>query len=326
MLKRPLKFIKEKIRSSIFKQSRQAMDSLPHYQGISLYDIGAAGEIEPRWKNFEEQLYYFGFEPDSRSREGLVKKETKCREYTVYPYALGQSTGTSIFYETNKPVLSSFLKPNLELLRIFPESNRWEIYGQAHVPLTSLDELQTERVDFIKIDTQGSELDILRGARSTLSKCIGIEVEVEFIDLYSDQPLFGEIVTFLKDLDFIFIDFINICRWEQIKWDGKKNWHNGLGQCVFGDALFLRKPEYIVLRNSRQEISTYLACLLLYQRFDLIEITIEQIHDDIRESYQLFNLKCGKLRKRFNLSLKIHKYTDIIHSMLGINSRSHLLY
>jgi hypothetical protein len=64
----------------------------------------------------------------------------------------------------------------------------------------------------------------------------------------------------------------------------------------------------------------------LYQRFDLIEITINQIHNDIRESYQLFNLKCNKLRKRFNLSLKIHKYVDIIHSMLGINSRSHLLY
>ena len=326
MFKRLLKFFRDKIRMGMFKQAHKAMESLPDFQGISLYDVGAAGEIEPRWKNFEEQLYYFGFEPDSRSTKEIIKKETKCRGYKVYPYALGQTSGRSIFYETNKPVLSSFLKPNLELLRIFPESNRWEICGQSQLPLSSLDEIQTGRVDFLKIDTQGSELDILRGAKSTLSKCVGIEVEVEFIDLYSNQPLFGEVATFLRDLDFHFIDFINICRWEQMKWNGNKNWHNGLGQCVFGDALFLRKPEYIVLRNSKQEISTYLACLLLYQRFDLIEITINQIHHDIRENYQLFYLKSHKLRKRFNLSLKIHKYIDIIHSMLGINSRSHLLY
>jgi FkbM family methyltransferase len=42
------------------------------------------------------------------------------------------------------------------------------------VPMISIDSLNLERVDFIKIDVEGMELDVLRGARETLKRCTPI--------------------------------------------------------------------------------------------------------------------------------------------------------
>ena len=54
------------------KKYLNALKSLPNNGEITLIDIGAAGDIEPRWKPFEEFLNYIGFEPDERSRKIIV--------------------------------------------------------------------------------------------------------------------------------------------------------------------------------------------------------------------------------------------------------------
>ena len=40
---------------------------------ISLLDIGAAGDIQPRWEVVSKYINYIGIEPDSRSRVSLKK-------------------------------------------------------------------------------------------------------------------------------------------------------------------------------------------------------------------------------------------------------------
>ena len=68
-----------------------------------------------------------------------------------------------------------------------------------------------ERVDFIKLDTQGSELDILHGAAETLGRgVLGIEVEVEFVEMYLGQPLFRDVDRHLNSMGFELIDLCNI--------------------------------------------------------------------------------------------------------------------
>ena len=59
-----------------------------------------------------------------------------------------------------------------------------------------------QEVDFIKIDTQGSELSILKGSTDSLKNAIGLEIEVEFVDIYENQPLFNEVDSFVRKMDF----------------------------------------------------------------------------------------------------------------------------
>ena len=61
--------------------------------------------------------------------------------------------------------------------------------------------------DLIKLDTQGSELDILKSlSKNNLNNVLGIEIEVEFIEMYKNQPLFGEINSFLSKNNFEILD------------------------------------------------------------------------------------------------------------------------
>lgn len=57
--------------------------------------------------------------------------------------------------------------------------------------------------DFIKIDTQGSELDILRGAKKSLKNCHGLLVELSLIQNNENCPKFYEVISFLEEHNFI---------------------------------------------------------------------------------------------------------------------------
>ena len=174
--------------------------------------------------------------------------------------------------------------------------------------------------DFIKIDVQGGELSVLKGAARTLSSTLGVEAEVEFIPMYDEQPLFGEICEFLTKYDFEFIDFTTIGRWERQSF-------NGSGQAVYGDALFLKSPE-TVIRNHHtiEELSNYLKILLVYYRFDMIDFVISKLSDEKRNTFNSFCENIIPIRKRFNLVCRCSFWSTRIMRFFGLNYRSHLIY
>ena len=69
--------------------------------------------------------------------------------------------------------------------------------GTTEITLVSLDgwasEAGVEAIDIMKLDVQGAELEVLKGARGLLGGVRLIELEVAFNPIYKDQPLFGEI-------------------------------------------------------------------------------------------------------------------------------------
>jgi hypothetical protein len=58
-------------------------------------------------------------------------------------------------------------------------------------------------IDYLKVDTQGAELSILKGAGDLLDSARVLEVEVEFNPIYKGQPLFSDVDTFLRDKGFV---------------------------------------------------------------------------------------------------------------------------
>lgn len=197
------------------RKLERILATLPEFRHIHLIDIGAAGDIEPRWRSISRFVNYLGFEPDERSRVELIDRKNQCSEYEIVPKAIWETTGKFLLQLCAKPEVSSFFPPNLEFLKNFPNKKRFEFHKVKEIDCVTLDSLDLKNPDFIKIDIQGGELRALFGATKTLENCFGLELEVEFLELYKGQPLFGEIVKYLEKHGFQFFDFVNLCRWER---------------------------------------------------------------------------------------------------------------
>ena len=165
---------------------------------IGLVDVGASGGLEPRWYSIRRNIKSFLFEPDARSHQGL-----KSADYIeeIFPVGLGNSQTNTVLNLCRKPGVSSILSPRHSFLSRFPNSERFDVVAQETIKLSTLDKClmgRWQECDFIKIDTQGSELDVLHGGDALLDNpIIGLEVEVEFVRMYEEQPLFGDICSYL---------------------------------------------------------------------------------------------------------------------------------
>ena len=98
-----------------------------------------------------------------------------------------------------------------------------------------------KEIDYMKIDTQGSELEILKGSTNFLDGIIGLEVEVEFVEIYKGQPLFPEVNEFIQSHGFSLIDMKRTFWKRRVRDAG-----DGKGQIIFADVLYFKQPEQVL--------------------------------------------------------------------------------
>lgn len=323
-----LTFIEKAIRSYIRRVNRKnnkiivdAIKKLPIETSITLVDVGAAGDIEPRWKKIEPVLKYIGFEPDERSNVLLQKKTNNCLQYQILPYALWDKKGTIDINLCSAPQVSSHYFPNRNFLDLFPNAKRFNIESTVTLHTEKLDDLAIGTADFMKLDIQGGELNAIKGAERLLQKTLGLEVEVEFLPLYSKQPLFGEISDFLSKSDFEFIDFVCLIRWQ-------RKAHNAFGQCMFADALFLKSPERIVeiARLDDLVLSKYLSICLLYNRYDLIDRVMELIGTQRATIFDNFIRTIQPLKEKEKKLIKMNSWASKFIRLYGNEYKVHVTY
>jgi FkbM family methyltransferase len=166
-------------------------------------DVGSRDGVRPAWRALHPNALLIGFDPDPLECARLNAAAGDPARERYEPFALGAESGAGLLHLTRDPQSSSLYEPNEATLRRYPELWRHEPVGRKTVQLSSIDDWSASAavtgIDVIKVDVQGAELDVLRGARRMLSSARIVETEVEFQELYNGQPLFCDVVSFMHE-------------------------------------------------------------------------------------------------------------------------------
>lgn len=114
--------------------------------------------------------------------------------------ALGAEEGERIIHLSSNDYLSSSLLEPKEHLTQFTHV---QFTGKEKITVTKLDSCNLpETFDFLLLDVQGFELEVLKGAIKTLQHIRTIYLEYSLRELYAHQPLLHDIDAFLDTLQF----------------------------------------------------------------------------------------------------------------------------
>lgn len=143
-----------------------------------------------------------GFEPQPHALAKLEQRKGPRERYL--PYAVGDGTQRTL-HVCELEGMTSLLEPDPAHLALF---NLFPIWGKVkeELPVSTrkLDDIgEIAAMDFLKMDVQGGERDVLAHGRARLKDAVAVQTEVSFVPLYKNQPPFSEIDLALRELGFI---------------------------------------------------------------------------------------------------------------------------
>jgi len=207
-----------------FILGNQLVDIFNKHRIESLFfiDIGAKDELD-FLGTVSSITTIVGFEPNPIELKRLKEKYSKnnFKSLELLADCVSDAEGTVSFNIANRSSMSSLLEKDADNYQkhfgLYKNFENWKSnIGIDSVITTSaitLDHFITDKnavIDYLKIDTQGSELKILRGAEKLLNeKRINVlKIEVSTIAVYQDQVLFSDIDIYLRHKGYILVDLI----------------------------------------------------------------------------------------------------------------------
>ena len=181
-----------------FPERRRA--DLMHRLAIEhVIDVGAnIGQYIAELRTNAYQGQIVAFEPLSDAFQVLAEKAREDPRLTVYPFAIGATEEEAAINVAENSYSSSLLPMAAVARQATPEAS---YVGRQHVCVRTLDSFMLP-AGWVKIDVQGSERDVLSGAKCTLQRAKAVEIELSFTTLYEGQLLAWETHEVLTALGF----------------------------------------------------------------------------------------------------------------------------
>jgi len=172
------------------------------FNPVSCLDIGAfEGTWTDEFKEIFPECSVLMLEGQHEKEPFLAKTKQKYKDVDYRIALLGADETTVTFnkYESASSVLDEYnetgaKKESRQLTRLDSV-----IFGTAFA-----------KPDFIKIDTQGYELEILKGSQKAMTSAEFILLEVSFLDIYKNCPLAADVIRFMQENGFVIYDICTL--------------------------------------------------------------------------------------------------------------------
>jgi len=179
---------------------------LKHFDVDCVFDVGA--NVGQYGMMLREYAGYRGlivsFEPNPTAREKLRKASSRDSLWQIEPIALGATAGTARFHAFDMSELGSF--------RTFSESGHAPRHAGARlidVEVRTIADFLPEALQrwsfkrpFLKMDTQGFDLEVAKGAGDTIRQFLGLQSEIAFQTIYKGAPDYRSALATYEGLGF----------------------------------------------------------------------------------------------------------------------------
>ncbi|WP_293303690.1 FkbM family methyltransferase [Pedobacter sp. UBA5917] len=191
-----------------------------HIPALStIIDAGAnKGQFAIAANHFYPKAQIHSFEPLPEVFTVLQHNTSRLSVISTYNMALGNSNGTLEFYSNAYSHASSALHVSALQKDMLPKTARSQ---QIEIPVQRLDDLH-HKINFnapvlLKMDVQGFEKEVLKGAANCLHQIDYLLFETSFVQMYDGEPLFDEMHDFVKKLGFELIAPVGFLQTEKLQ-------------------------------------------------------------------------------------------------------------
>lgn len=216
---------------------------------ILAVDIGARGGFEPDLLPLAFAVDGIGFEPEPEAFAALTGSGP-WRSLRHLPIAVSGTGGTRPLYVTRDRQSTSLLEPDPQAIAEFDKPQFVTVDERLSVQTMTLSaalgSAGINRVDYLKIDIEGPELEVLAAAPELVSDMLAVKVEVMFVPVRHGQPRAADIDQFMCGAGFTLMDLVRPAHWRRDGYIihpqiGSGRIPYSRGQLIHGDYLFFRR-------------------------------------------------------------------------------------
>ncbi len=277
-----IRLLKAVVRRTWRTPTHFAHDVLANTRAVAA-DVGAAAGLQGQWQSLDGNAVLYLFEPfpdAAADLERLFSSRPQADLYRIIPVGLSSCDGIQTLHVTNSPTGSSLKSPVGHLGVQYTPPDYFYPIREIPIKVARLDTILNEagetQLDFIKLDTQGAEADILEGlGESRRGRLTCVESEVNLVGAIPGGTTFGRLAEMLGASGLEFFDLrisrgyrrFPIAKSHPKQFRVHGNCKSISARAWEADVVWFRRPELVVADGSWDGVRKLVLAYCMYHFF-----------------------------------------------------------